>query len=99
MKIIKQNPEEKEHRKFMHKKCKIKSLGDAEGEIVGYTNRKEYGIFYFIVKTICTPSHNNKISLTRLLLGAGFPIICFETDIIYEKVYRLCSPSDLGIEL
>ena len=28
----------------MHKKCKVKSLEDAEGVIVGYTDKKEYGI-------------------------------------------------------
>ena len=99
MKIIKQTEEEKAYRRFMHKKCKIKSLGDSEGEIVGYTNKKEYGISYFIVKTVCIPSHDNKISLTRLLNGSGFTVRCFETDLIYEKVYRLCHPNELDIEL
>lgn len=99
MKIIKQTEEEKAYRRFMHKKCKIKSLEDAKGEIVGYTEKKEYGLSYFIVKTVCIPSHYNKISLTRILNGAGFTIRCFETDLIYEKVYRLCPPIELGIEL
>ena len=72
MKIIKQIPEEKEYKRFMHKKCKIKSLDDAEGVIVGYTDKKEYGLSYFIVKTHYHSSHDNKISLTRLLKGAGF---------------------------
>lgn len=99
MKIIKQTEEDKAYRRFMHKKCNIKSLGGAEGEIVGYTDRQAYGISYFIVKTVCVPSHDNKISLTRILNGAGFTIRCFETDLIYEKVYRLCPPIELGIEL
>ena len=99
MKIIKQTEEEKAYRRFMHKKCKIKSLGDSEGEIVGYTDKKEYGISYFIVKTVCIPSHDNKISLTSLLNRAGFAVRYFETDLIYEKVYRLCHLRELDIEL
>ena len=99
MKIIKQTEEEKAYRRFMHKKCKIKSLDGAEGEIVGYTDKKEYGISYFIVKTVCIPSHDNKTYLTRLLNRAGFTIRCFETDLIYEKIYRLCHQNELDIEL
>ena len=99
MKIIKQTEEEKVYKRFMHKKCKVKSLDDAEGVIVGYTDKKEYGISYFIVKTVYQSFHDNKISLTRLLNGAGFTIRRFETDLIYEKVYRLCPPSDLDVEL
>ena len=99
MKIIKQTEEEKVYKRFMHKKCKIKSLDDAEGEIVGYTDKKEYGISYFIVKTVYQSFHDNKISLTRLLNGAGFTIRCFESDLIYEKIYRLGALDDLDIEL
>ena len=99
MKIIKQIPEEKEYKRFMHKKCKIKFLENAEGEIVGYTEKKEDGLSYFIVKTVYLPSHDNKMSLTRLLNGAGFEIRCFETHRIYEKIYRLCELKDLDIEL
>ena len=98
MKIIKQIPEEKEYKRFMHKKCKIKFLENAEGEIVGYTEKKEYGLSYFIVKTVYLPSHDNKMSLTRLLNGAGFAVRYFESDIIYEKIYRLCEIKDLDIE-
>ena len=98
MKIIKQTEEEKAYRRFMHKKCKIKSLGDSEGEIVGYTDKKEYGISYFIVKTVCIPSHDNKISLTSILNRAGFAVRYFESDLIYEKIYRLCKLKDLDIE-
>ena len=98
MKIIKQTEEEKFYKRFMHKKCKVKSLEDAEEVIVGYTDKKEYGISYFIVKTVCIPSHDNKISLTRILNGAGFTIRCFETDLIYQKIYRLCDLKDLDIE-
>ena len=99
MKIIKQTEEEKFYKRFMHKKCKVKSLDDAEGEIVGYTDKKEYGISYFIVKTVYQSFHDNKISLTRLLNGAGFTIRCFESDLIYEKIYRLGALDDLDIEL
>ena len=99
MKIIKQIPEEKKYKRFMHKKCKIKSLENAEGEIVGYTEKKEYGLSYFIVKTVYLPSHDNKMSLTRLLNGAGFEIRYFESDLIYEKIYRLGALDDLDIEL
>lgn len=99
MKIIKQIPEEKEYKRFMHKKCKIKSLENAEGEIVGYTEKKEYGLSYFIVKTVYLPSHDNKMSLTRVLNGAGFKIKCFESDLIYEKIYRLGALDGLDIEL
>ena len=99
MKIIKQIPKEKEYKRFMHKKCKIKSLENAEGEIVGYTEKKEYGLSYFIVKTVYLPSHDNKMSLTRFLNGAGFEIRCFKTDFIYQKIYRLCELKDLDIEL
>ena len=99
MKIIKQTEEERVYKRFMHKKCKIKSLENAEGEIVGYTEKKEDGLSYFIVKTVYLPFHDNKMSLTRLLNGAGFEIRCFETDFIYQKIYRLCSLSDLDIEL
>ena len=98
MKIIKQIPEEKEYKRFMHKKCKIKSLENAEGEIVGYTEKKEYWLSYFIVKTVYLPSHDNKMSLTRLLNGAGFAVRYFESDIIYEKIYRLCEIKDLDID-
>ena len=82
----------------MHKKCKVKSLEDAEGVIVGYTDKKEYGISYFIVKTVYQSFHDNKISLTRLLNGADFEIKCFETDFIYQKIYRLCELNDLDID-
>ena len=99
MKIIKQIPEEKGYKRFMHKKCKIKFLENAEGEIVGYTEKKEYGLSYFIVKTVYLPSHDNKMSLTRLLNGAGFAVRYFESDLIYEKIYRLCDLKDLDIEL
>ena len=99
MKIIKQTEEDRTYKRFMHKKCKVKSLDDAEGVIVGYTEKKEYGLSYFIVKTVYLPSHDNKMSLTRFLNGAGFEIRCFETDFIYQKIYRLCSLSDLDIEL
>ena len=98
MKIIKQTEEERVYKRFMHKKCKIKSLEDAEGIIVGYTDKKEYGLSYFIVETHYQSSHNNKISLTRLLNGAGFEIRYFESDLIYEKIYRLCKLKDLDIE-
>ena len=98
MKIIKQTEEEKFYKRFMHKKCKIKSLENAEGEIVGYTEKKEYRLSYFIVKTVYLPSHDNKMSLTRILNGAGFEIKCFETDFIYQKIYRLCDLKDLDIE-
>ena len=99
MKIIKQTEEEKVYKRFMHKKCKVKSLDDAEGVIVGYTDKKEYGISYFIVKTVYQSFHDNKISLTRLLNGAGFEIRYFESDLIYEKIYRLGALDDLDIEL
>ena len=99
MKIIKQTEEDRIYKRFMHKKCKVKSLEDAEGVIVGYTDKKEYGISYFIVKTHYQSSHDNKISLTRLLNGAGFAIRYFESDLIYEKIYRLCKLNDLDIEL
>lgn len=98
MKIIKQTEEERVYKRFMHKKCKVKSLGDAEGVIVGYTDKKEYGLSYFIVKTVCTPYHDNKISLTSLLNRAGFAVRYFETDLIYEKIYRLGALDDLDIE-
>ena len=99
MKIIKQTEEEKAYRRFMHKKCKVKSLDDAEGVIVGYTDKKEYGLSYFIVKTHYQSFHDNKISLTSLLNRAGFAVRYFETDLIYEKVYRLCHLRELDIEL
>ena len=98
MKIIKQTEEERVYKRFMHKKCKVKFLDDAEGVIVGYTDKKEYGLSYFIVKTVYLPSHENKMSLTRLLNGAGFAVRYFESDIIYEKIYRLCEIKDLDIE-
>lgn len=98
MKIIKQTEEDRAYKRFMHKKCKVKSLGDAEGVIVGYTDKKEYGLSYFIVKTVCTPYHDNKISLTSLLNRVGFAVRYFETDLIYEKVYRLGALDDLDIE-
>lgn len=98
MKIIKQTEEERVYKRFMHKKCKVKSLDDAEGVIVGYTDKKEYGLSYFIVKTVCTPYHDNKISLTSLLNRVGFAVRYFETDLIYEKVYRLGALDDLDIE-
>lgn len=98
MKIIKQTEEDRAYKRFMHKKCKVKSLGDAEGVIVGYTDKKEYGLSYFIVKTVCTPFHDNKISLTSLLNRVGFAVRYFETDLIYEKVYRLGALDDLDIE-
>ena len=44
MKIIKQTEEDRTYKRFMHKKCKVKSLEDAEGVIVGYADKKEYGI-------------------------------------------------------
>ena len=99
MKIIKRTKEKRIYKRFMHKKCKIKSLDDAEGIIVGYTDKKEYGLSYFIVKTHYQSSHDNKISLTSLLNRAGFEIKCFETDFIYQKIYRLCELKDLDIEL
>ena len=98
MKIIKQTEEDRAYKRFMHKKCKVKSLGDAEGVIVGYTDKKEYGLSYFIVKTVCTPYHDNKISLTSLLNRVGFAVRYFETDLIYEKIYRLGALDDLDIE-
>ena len=98
MKIIKQTEEDRTYKRFMHKKCKVKSLEDAEGIIVGYTEKKEYGLSYFIVQTHYQSFHDNKISLTRLLNGAGFEIRYFESDLIYEKIYRLCALKDLDIE-
>ena len=99
MKIIKQTEEERVYKRFMHKKCKIKSLDDAEGIIVGYTEKKEYGLSYFIVKTVYLPSHDNRMALTSLLNRAGFAVRYFESDLIYEKIYRLCDLKDLDIEL
>ena len=99
MKIIKQTEEERVYKRFMHKKCKVKFLDDAEGVIVGYTEKKEYGLSYFIVQTHYQSSHDNKISLTSLLNRAGFEIKCFKTDFIYQKIYRLCELKDLDIEL
>ena len=97
MKIIKQTEEDRTYKRFMHKKCKVKSLEDAEGVIVGYTDKKEYRLSYFIVKTHYQSFHDNKISLTRLLNGAGFAIRYFESDLIYEKIYRLGALDDLDI--